>query len=682
MTKNRLAIDVGGTFVDFVLFDQETASIIIEKVPSSGHLEERFFEGQERLGSNLNDIETIVHGSTMVINTIVQETGAHIGLITTHGFRDVLELGRGNRVDVYDLFYKQPPPLVPRYLRYEVPERLSSRGEVLEPLNEDAARSAVLSLKEEGVAAIAICFLHAYVNDAHERRMAEIVAEVYPDTSVTISSSIVREWLEYERTSTAVLNAYTQPPMAAYLSALEAGLAERGYQGSFTVMQSSGGTTSSKIAQAAPIRTIQSGPAGGVIGAATLGRTIGQPNLVSADVGGTTFDVALIVDGNSLEQSRTALNRRPVLQPTIDIVSVGAGGGSIAWVDEDGGLQIGPRSAQAHPGPACFGLGGDEPTVTDAQVVLGYLDPNYYLGKRMVLDRTAAERAIDEKVAQPLGISLQEAARGIIHLTNMNMVLAIRQVTIERGHDPREFGLVCFGGGGALFAAALMAELEMPQAIIPVNPATFSAWGLLNADFREDLVRTGVQTMALLKPTELAAQFAEMEAEARTTLNANQVTDAQIHFERIAECRYTGQMHTVRVPVQESDFVDDDLASLKTRFDAQHELAYAHALPTHAGEMVALRLAARGQTPKPEMTRLADMTHTVEAATKGQRRVLFSDSTEAVDCPIFDRALLVSNMEIAGPAIIEEATSTTLVPLGLHVTIDVYGHLILRKISG
>jgi N-methylhydantoinase A len=681
MTHNRLAIDVGGTFVDFVRFNDQTGEITIEKVASSGKLEQRFFEGVERLDLDLTELAMIVHGSTLVINTIVQEKGARIGLITTQGFRDVLELGRGSRPEIYNLFYKLPTPLVPRYLRFEAVERLNWRGEVLTPLDEAQAQEVVLRLKTQEISGIAICFLHAYANPAHEQRMAQIVADLFPEAQVSISSDVVREWREYERTSTTVLNAYTKPKMVAYLSALEKGLAERNYRGSFTVMQSSGGMTSSKLAQNVPIRTVQSGPAGGVIGAVALGAKLNLANLVSADVGGTTFDVSLIVNGRSLEKTSTALNRRPVLQPTLDIISIGAGGGSIAWLDAEGGLRVGPHSAQADPGPVCFGLGGQEPTVTDAQVLLGYLDPDYYLGKRMRLNRAAAEQAIQDKIAGPLGIPLTQAVSGIIHLTNMNMVLAIRQVTIERGYDPRQAALVCFGGGGGLFAGALLQELEMPQAIIPVNPATFSAWGLLNADYRDDVTSSFMYPLTEVPPAQLGRHLASLEAEARQRLIDNHIEPEAVVIERYADCRYLGQEHTLKVPVLEADLANGDFTALRTRFDAYHDQAYAHALPDHEVEIVHLRLTAQGITHKPVMPTIAANGYTLAQAEKSRRPIIFAGSNAPVNCPIYDRERLSPGMKLSGPAIVEEWTSTTLVLTDQQLALDEYGNLVLTICS-
>ncbi len=666
----RLSVDVGGTFVDFVKFDDSTGEITIEKVPSAGKLADQFMDGVVRLGLDLKSVDTIVHGSTLVINTIVQERGAKVGLITTQGFRDVLELGRGNRPEIYNLFYKQPTPLVPRYLRYEVAERLDAKGNVLTPLDEAGARQAVRDLAVEGVDAIAICFLHAYANPAHEREMKRIVEEEFPAGLVCISSDIVREFREFERTSTTVINAYTQPQVDRYLTELEARLASEAYAGSFNIMQSSGGITSAQNAKTAPVRMIQSGPAGGVIGAVGLGEVIGVKNLVSADVGGTTFDVALIADGQALEKSSEKINRRPILQPSIDIVSIGAGGGSIAWIDSEGGLRIGPHSAQADPGPICFGLGGTQPTVTDAQVVLGYLDPNYYLGKRMTLDKAGAAKAIEEQIAQPLGLSLIEAANGIIHLTNMNMALAMRQMTIERGYDPREFSFVCFGGGGGLFVSALFEELEMKEAIVPPNPAIFSAWGLLNADYREDFNQTAVFPMDGMSGEALAGEFGKLVLSDKDEVVSEKSTHQILRF---ADCRYQGQEHTVTVLVLESDFEADDLSALKQRFDAAHEHAYAHALPDHSAEVVNLRLRVLGVTPKPKLKTMATGTGTAADALKGSRTVEFSSGS--AECAVYDREKLTAGNQFVGPAIVEEWTSTILIRPGQSVLVDQIGNL-------
>jgi N-methylhydantoinase A len=554
---------------------------------------------------------------------------------------------------------------------------MDAQGKVLEPLDEVEARQVVRHLRAGGVEGIAIVFLHAYANPAHEQQMAAIVAEEFPQAAVSISSNVVREWREFERTSTTVLDVYVKPRMATYLAALERELSTRGYTGPLTIMQSSGGITSSRMARTVPIRTVESGPAGGVIGAAALGRRLNLPNLIAADVGGTTFDVALIADGKVLEEAETKVNRRPVLQPTLDIVSIGAGGGSIAWLDGEGGLRVGPRSAQANPGPACFDLGGTEPTVTDAQVLLGYLDPAYYLGQRMTLNRHAAETAIREKIAVPLKLDLIQAAHGICHLVGMNMTYAIRNVTIERGHDPREFSLACFGGGGGLFAGHLLNELECGQAIIPVNPANFSSWGLLNADYREDLVRAYPRPLAGTDPGDLRRTFRSMEDEARQTLADHGIDPSSLDMLYFADLRYIGQEHTVRVPVYASDYPDSTFSDLRMRFNAAHEKAYAHMLPEKPVEIVRLRLVTVAVTAKPDMPEIS--LAPARTALKGHRAAYFDGST--LNCPVYDRPALSPGQSFDGPLMVEEWTSTTLVLPGQRLNVDVYGNLLISRLD-
>ncbi|MCY3978023.1 MAG: hydantoinase/oxoprolinase family protein [Chloroflexi bacterium] len=676
MTRQRLAIDVGGTFVDFVSLEEGAGDVRIEKSPSFGSLEERFFEGIDNLALDLKALSMIIHGSTLVINTIVQEKGARVGLITTKGFRDVLELGRGNREEIYNLFYRPPAPLVERYLRLEVTERLDARGEVVRPLDETEARAAIRQLKAEGVEGIAVIFLHSYLNPAHEERMRALVKEEAPDLEVTISSEICREWREFERTSTTVLNAYTKPKLASYLSALEDELDRRRFAGTLSIMQSSGGITSLWAASEGPVRTIVSGPAGGVIGVAALGRRLGDNNLVAADVGGTTFDVALISDGKPLEQTEHRINRRPVLQPTIDIVSIGAGGGSVAWLDNTGGLQIGPQSVEADPGPACLDLGGQLATVTDAQLLLGYLDPNYYLGERISLNRSRAERAIQEQVADKLDMSLTDAAAGIVHLANMNMAYAIRNITIERGHDPREFSLVCYGGGGGLFAGFLLNELGAARAIIPQNPATFSAWGLLNADFREDYLRTYLKPIEQLSVDELKAELEKLETEVRDRFAVNGIAPAHTVVSFHAAMRYHGQEHTVKVPILPDDLCQD-LIPLRRRFDEIHERAYSLRLPESAAEIVNLQVSILGITSKPVMKRLASAAD--RDPLKGERLVTIRGHGADLPANVYDREKLSAETKVDGPAIIEEWTSTTLILPDQSAFVDEFGNLMIKR---
>ena len=679
MPGNRLAIDVGGTFIDFVLLDESTGGVTSEKELSLVHeLSDRIFAGMERLEISPADLDMITHGSTVVINTILQERGGKIGLITTRGFRDVLELGRGSRPEVYNLLYKPPKPLVPRYLRTEVPERLNHQGSIVIPLDEKATRKVVERLKAREVDGIAVCFLHAYANPSHERRVREIIHEVYPEAQVSISSDITGEFREFERTSTVVLNTYVMPRMRAYVSDLEARLTDSGFRGALNMIQSTGGMVSYREAQEMPIRTLESGPAGGVIGALALGSQIGQPNLIASDVGGTSFDVALIQDGRPFEKSETYINKRPVLQPTIDIVSIGAGGGSIAWLDEAGGFRVGPRSAEADPGPACFGKGGTEPTVTDAHLLLGRINPKFFLGQRMKLDVTTAEQAVREKIAEPLGLSIQEAAYGITHLADTNMVNAIRQVTIERGHDPRDFSLLCYGGGGGLFAGSLATELEIQTAIIPTNPAVFSAWGILNSDYREDVVRTNVTPLSEISVDRLLQMFEELAELGAGQLEKSGIPTAAVKYARVVDMRYEGQEHAVRVPVpSDAELKKEGMKALQERFDFLHEQAYAHASPGTPTELVNLRLTASVESKKPLMLEIESGSGDGSSALKATRKVYFKNADGEVDCPIYDRGKLGAGDRFEGPAVIEEWNSTVVVNPGQQLHVDAYGNLMI-----
>ena len=679
MPGNRLAIDVGGTFIDFVLLDESTGGVTSEKELSLVHeLSDRIFAGMERLEISPADLDMIIHGSTVVINTILQERGGKIGLITTRGFRDVLELGRGSRPEVYNLLYKPPKPLVPRYLRTEVPERLNHQGSIVIPLDEKATRKVVERLKAREVDGIAVCFLHAYANPSHERRVREIIHEVYPEAQVSISSDITGEFREFERTSTVVLNTYVMPRMRAYVSDLEARLTDSGFRGALNMIRSTGGMVSYREAQEMPIRTLESGPAGGVIGALALGSQIGQPNLIASDVGGTSFDVALIQDGRPFEKSETYVNKRPVLQPTIDIVSIGAGGGSIAWLDEAGGFRVGPRSAEADPGPACFGKGGTEPTVTDAHLLLGRINPKFFLGQRMKLDVTTAEQAVREKIAEPLGLSIQEAAYGITHLADTNMVNAIRQVTIERGHDPRDFSLLCYGGGGGLFAGSLATELEIQTAIIPTNPAVFSAWGILNSDYREDVVRTNVIPLSEISVDRLLQMFEELAELGAGQLEKSGIPTAAVKYARVVDMRYEGQEHAVRVPVpSDAELKKEGMKALQERFDFLHEQAYAHASPGTPTELVNLRLTASVESKKPLMLEIESGSGDGSSALKATRKVYFKNADGEVDCPIYDRGKLGAGDRFEGPAVIEEWNSTVVVNPGQQLHVDAYGNLMI-----
>jgi N-methylhydantoinase A len=680
--RGRVAVDVGGTFIDFVLLDEETGEIVIEKQPSTpARIVEEFMEGLGRLPLGIGVIERLFHGTTVAINTVLQEAGARVGLVTTAGFRDVLAIGRGNRPEIYNFLYRGPEPLVPRYLRREVTERLAADGSELVPLDLGGLAEEVDFLVRSGVEAVAICFLHAYANPSHERAAAEWIRASHPGLAVTASHEVAAEWREYERTSTTVLNAYVQPLFGGYVERLGARLAEAGYRRPLALMQSNGGVISAGRGAEQPIRTLQSGPAGGVIGAQWLARELRYENVICSDVGGTSYDVALIEGGEILERTQTTVARRPIVGPLIDIVSIGAGGGSIAWIDHRGALQVGPQSAGAYPGPACLRLGGVEPTVTDCHLVLGRLDPDNFLGSRMKLDVAAAELAIRERVAEPLMLGLAEAADGILAIAETNMTYAIRTITVERGLDPREFVFFAYGGGGGLFAASVAEELEIPTVVVPRAPANFSAWGILSSDYREDRAVTRVRSFGPESASDVRLTLGELAEQAFAELAAYGFSDAAIDILHRADFRFAGQEYTITVPLEPGWLMDDDalVSGLRERFVAMHIQLYGHGDPAAPIEVVACRVRAIGRVDRP---RLTEWTVATAALPKAERSVHFRSFGGSVDTPIYERDTLARGQRIDGPAVVEEWTSTTLVPPGWGGTIDRLGNLVLSRNSG
>jgi N-methylhydantoinase A len=546
---------------------------------------------------------------------------------------------------------------------------------VLTPIDLEQVRREVAFLASEGCEAIAVVLLHAYQNSGHERKIGNLIAEAFPKLHCSLSHEVAAEWREYERTSTVTLNAYVAPAVERYVKELEEGLRERGYRAPLNVMQSTGGATAAVAGKGAAIRTLDSGPAGGVVAAADLARTCGLPKVIAADVGGTSFDVSLIIDGVVQEKSQTEVDRRPILAPTLDIVSVGAGGGSIAWVDTGGALQVGPESAQAVPGPASFGRGGERATVTDAYAVLGLLSPDFFLGDRMHLDVDAARHAIAQDVGKPLGLDPVEAADAVVRLAAMNMVFAIRRVTVERGHDPREFTLVAYGGGGGMFASLIAHELEIGAVVVPRLPANFSAWGILSSDFRYDNMQHLLGFLDDNLVRRAATILADIEAKGRHALRQwGHPAGGEVVVRWFVEVRYFGQEHTLRIPLA----VDSTANDVRTEFERNHQLRYSHAYPDQPVEIVSCRVAVNGIRPKPSLPILSP--NGSADARKGTREVFFPGAG-LLDCNIYDRELLGSGSSIEGPAIVEEWTSTTVVPPGDRLSVDTRGNLVIATRS-
>jgi N-methylhydantoinase A len=679
--RYRLAIDVGGTFIDFVLLNEQSGVTVIEKQPSTaGSLVSELLAGVARLPVPLEQIGRIFHGTTAGINSLVQNRGARVGLITTAGFRDVLALGRGRRPHVYDAVYQPPPPLIPRHLRREVEGRLGAGGAEVTPLDLGAVELEADELASAGVEAIAVCFLHAYASPEHEQAAAAAIRKRHPGLAVSASHELTTEWREFERTSTTVLNASIQPLLSSYLDELRAGLASGGFRGSLAIMQSNGGVMSASAATRRPIRTLLSGPAGGVIGAHVLAGQLDLPNVICADVGGTTYDVAVIENGEILEATESEISGRPIIGSSIDIVSIGAGGGSIAWIDETGAVQVGPQSAGATPGPACYGAGGTEPTVTDCQLLLGWLDADTFLGARMHLDTPAAERALGERIARPTGIGLIEAAHGVLRIAETNMTYAIRSLTVERGLDPREFALCSYGGGGGLFAASVARELDIPKVLIPRAAANFSAAGIMISDYRDDTSATRILSLDAGAVTSVVASLRELAGRASGELNDFGFADDEIELMYRADLRFAGQDDAITVVVERAWLEDEGalVGGLRRRFEDQHRQLYGYALADAPLEVVNCRCRGVGRVHHPTSSWPAGGGDTGPAST---RRVYFSPSVP-VETQVFDRDALSPGTPIHGPAIVEEWTTTVLVPPGWAVEADPRGHLVLSDCGG
>jgi N-methylhydantoinase A len=673
----RIAVDIGGTFTDLVAVDDNGQVFRSKSLTTPDDLARGIDDCLKGANVGVAGARFFVHGSTVTINAVLERKGARTGLITTKGFRDVYEIGRGNRPEGYNLFFKRPVPLVPRDLRLEVEERLYASGEVLTPLDERSAAATIGALKQAGVESVAVCLLHAYANAAHEQSLGELLRRQFPEAYVSLSHEILREFREYERTSTTVLNSYVGPLVSRYLVSLEKMLGAAGFHGTFRVMQSNGGVMSAETAKKMPVTMMESGPVAGVIAAAHLGEALGCRQIISFDMGGTTAKSSLIKDFHPEVTSSYYVGGYvtglPMMLPVVDIVEVGNGGGSIAWIDAAGGLKVGPRSAGAAPGPACYGKGGEEPTVTDANLIAGRIDPEYFLGSGIRLQRDRAAVAISEKIAKPLGLSLEEAALGILTIANFNMSLSVRAVSVEKGYDPRDCVLVPSGGGGALHAMAIARELSVPRVIIPPMPAHFSALGMLMADLKHDYVQTFVRELAETSGAEIADAFAALERSATETLSDEGSKPEQIVLRRFLDMRYRGQEYTLPVPISEELGTVKDFSAIRTRFDQLHQDHYGHSAPKEPVMMVNLRLSALGKFE--DQLPLATMSRAEDRGEHGRRPVIFE--SQPVDCPIYLRSGFKAGDRMEGPAVIEELGATILLYPGDRMQVNEFGQLVI-----
>jgi len=681
----RIGFDVGGTFTDFVVQSPEGRLTTAKRLTTYPDPSEACLAGLDDLmaaaGVGWADVVQAVHGTTLGSNVVIERKARGVGLLTTRGFRDVLIIGREKRYQVYDLQIEKPPPLVPRRLIGEVTERVLADGSVRTPLDEADARRAIRELAARGVTTLAVCLLHAYRNPVHERRLAAIAAEEAPHLTVTLSHEVSPTIREYERASTTVVNAYVMTAVRDYLRQLGGALAERGYRGRLFVMQSGGGVATAEAMQRHPVRMIESGPAAGALMAAVYGELSGHRDLIAFDMGGTTAKLALIEQGRPHTTAAFELHRLnnvpgsglPIDVQAVDLVEIGAGGGSIARA-RLGVIAVGPESASSTPGPVCYGRGGVEPTVTDANLVLGYLNPGSFAGGAMTLSLGAAARAIEERVAAPLGLALEEAAWGIHRIVTTNMELATRVVSIERGRDPRDLALVAFGGSGPVHGCRLAQALGVPRVILPAAAGVTAAIGLLAAELRFDVARSYAARLDGVDGAAITGMYEEMARQAVGVVRESGVT-GEIAVVRSAEARYAGQGYELTVPVPPGHLDAGALARLRATFDEVYAARYGYASPGEAVEVVTWKLSAIGGTPRVTLPKAP--AEPGEFPRTAVRRAWFPEASGWVDTPVYDRDRLWAGFTLTGPAIVEERASTTVLPPGATAVVDAHGSLVV-----
>ena len=668
-----LAVDIGGTFTDLMAFDAGSQKFYQAKSLTTPHdLAQGILDCIAKSGLAIGEAQDLIHGTTQAINTLIERKGARTALIVTKGTRDVYAIGRGNRPESYNLHFHKHRPLVPRRHVYEVDERVLATGEILKALNPREVEALCDTLKSEGVEAIAVCFLHAYAFPEHERKVGEVLKARLPGVYVSLSHEILREYREYERTSTTVVNSYIGPRMSGYVNGLAQRLKDIGFKGDLAIMQSNGGVMSPDVATQKPVTMMESGPVGGIIASAEIGQALGYENVISFDMGGTTAKASLIREGQASMAEGYYVGGYAggdaVMAPVVDVVEVGAGGGSIAWIDEVGALKVGPHSSGADPGPICYGLGGKEPAITDANVILGRVGAQDFLGGEMPLDLAAATKGAEE-LGKRLGMDARAVAHAIIQIAVTKMSLAVREVSVEKGYDPRDFAMVASGGAGPLHAVLIAKELAIPTVIIPRFPAHFSALGMLMADERQDFIRTRLAPLESVDFKELARIHAETVERAKQDLKLASDVEFQIKL----DLRYVGQEFTLSVPVDLRLIERGDAKAIRKLFDELHEHRYAHHAADEPVEMVNYRLVAIGRRPTLALPKV-----TGNGAKAKRRTVYFEDPAKAVECPVYDRPTLAPGTKIDGPALIQEYASTTVMFGGDVCTVAETGELIIE----
>lgn len=680
----RIGIDVGGTFTDFTMIDEDRGVVHFHKVPSTPQdPSEAIATGIGQMladhGVSPSQVSHVGHGTTVATNLIIERKGARVGLITTQGFRDVLEIGRQTRPHLYDYSVGKPPVAVPREFRVEVQERINAQGDVLTALDTEQVRAAARKFVQAGIDAVTICFLHAYRNPAHEQAAARIVAEEMPDAYVSLSSDVLPEFREYERLSTTVLNAAVGPKMARYLERFLQRVRELDIAHEPHTIHSNGGLMSIATVRQYPVRTCLSGPAAGVVGAAAVGRAIGSLNLVTFDVGGTSTDVSLICDGRPLFTSHRQVAGYPVKTPMVDIHVIGAGGGSIAWLDDAGALKVGPHSAGAVPGPVGYGRGGTEPTITDAEIALQRLNPVALLNGRMPVHAEAARQVIDARVAQPLGLDRETAAEGILRIAAANMSRAIRAVSTERGYDLSQFALYAYGGAGPLHAVEVAEECGIPVVIVPQEPGTMCARGILLSDISFDFVRSEISLASEATWTGVSAIFEGLRGLAERWLDDERVEPALRLYRSAIDARYEGQNFEVQVSLDDTGA--GGYAEFARRFSEAHEREYGYTVDDRKVQVINCRMQAVGQVVKAPLAPRR-VGGTLQDARIGERRAYFGARHGWLDTPVYDRDRVPTGVRFTGPALLEEMSSTTVVGAGQDVVVDDYGNLIIRLQGG
>ena len=693
----RIGIDVGGTFTDGIVWNDETGEVSTTKVLSTPRDPSlAMLQAVDRLvgadGASPDALSYLVHGTTVATNAVLQHKLARTAFVTTNGFRDLLEIARQVRADAYDVFAEKPPALVPRFLCFEVDERLGADGEPVVPLDPASVEDLLRQLRAADVQAVAVCLLHAYRNPAHEQAVAEAIRRELPELAVSISSDLASEFREFQRACTTIINAGLMPEVSGYLGRLDRVLAERRVSGSRLVMQSNGGVSDFAHSAVRPVFLIESGPAAGVVGAAHFATMLGQPDVISFDMGGTTAKVGLVqrsapqrvqefeigLGSNRSRHWNAGAAGYPILTPAIDLVEIGTGGGSLAWVDDGGKLRVGPMSAGADPGPACYGRGGAEASITDADLVLGRLNPQYFLGGEMTLEAGPAERAIDV-IARDMNMTRIEVAAGIVQIADAAMSQALRVVSVQRGYDPGRFKLVAFGGAGPLHAVSIAAETGIRSVLVPPRPGIASALGLLVADLQHDYAVTRIEKLADADPSKLEQAFQALESEGRMAFVAESVPAERMRFERALDLRYVGQSYHLTIPLGSAPVSGEMLEEARQRFNDAHFASYGYAEPGEPCELVNLRVSAVGLIKTPKLA-AGPEGHGEEDARTGVRPVWFPQMG-FVECAVLDRLRLRAATAFEGPAVIEDPDATTLVHPGWRCAVEPHGVLVIERVS-